>query len=116
HSSAQEIEKTQNLYQKKITALRKKYRIDEYIHQQINDLIKNPQAYESIKNNFSTHLSMSFIDEDFDVKEKQAYESDAEFKIKQDLNKKNKEYNKLKSNFNTDIDLINIQFDEAIKS
>lgn len=78
----------QDTYLSKVEEIRLRYKIDDEIQKRIHDLKSHPQVYEHLRENFPTRLSMDFVEEDMDVKVKQQHESDAEFKLKQQINEK----------------------------
>ncbi|MCS5709635.1 hypothetical protein CC99x_012085 [Candidatus Berkiella cookevillensis] len=99
------------LYKQEILLLRAQYNIDQQIDNAVMQLAEDEGAYQRLKDNFSTHLSMNFIEENIDIKEKKAHESDAEFKTKKKLNAEFKKYHALRSNFENALKKIEREFE-----
>lgn len=103
------------LYKQEIIALRSQYNIDRQIDFAIEQLVEDVDAYQNLKHNFATHLSMSFIEENIDIKQKKAHESDAEFKTKQKLNAEFKNYHALRSGLESALSKIEMDFERKIE-
>ncbi len=99
--SDSQLKQKESEFSKEIESLRNEFQVDKFINEQIHVMVNNPIQYNQKRDGFSEHLSMGFVEEDMDVKVKFAHESDAEFKLKQDINKllKGDEYNSLRGNY-----------------
>jgi len=100
-----------------LQALRNQFKIDQFIDERINEMINNQAQYNQKRDGFSKHLCMGFVEEDMDVKVKFAHESDAEFKLKQDINKllNGDDYNNLRKNYANAKKEIEKQYEQKIK-
>lgn len=96
-----QLKQKESEFSKEIESLRNEFQVDKFINERIDEMVKDPAQYNQKRDGFSEHLSMGFVEEDMDVKVKFAHESDAEFKLKQDINKllKGDDYNNLRKNY-----------------
>ncbi len=100
------LAKKEKEYLAAIETLRNEFKVDAFIAERIQVMVDNPSQYARKRDEFSMHLSMDFIEDDIDIKVKKAHESDAEFALKQKINKlihgtkgEPSEYGKLRKNF-----------------
>ncbi|MGE4350083.1 MAG: hypothetical protein AB7D28_09990 [Candidatus Berkiella sp.] len=103
------------LYKQEVMLLRSQYNIEQQIDDAIMQLVEDVNAYQRLKHNFATHLSMSFIEENIDIKEKKAHESDAEFKTKKKINAEFKKYHALRGDFENALKRIELDFDRKVR-
>ena len=104
------------LYLEQLVILRKQFKVDQSIETTLDHFISNKDAYEQRKDGYTKHLSMSFIEEDIDVKVKRANESDAEFKTKQSLNAELTQYKLLRKDYLQEEAKIAQEFEEKVKA